>query len=207
MFSLSSINRSLVQGGLVPHHCWALEENRNVAVWIKIRPWLGGWWEFTPVRVREKNFSFQEGCPGCECALIHPSLCYFSEGHVCLWAKRMWSWDCPSVVTVFCVPQVVIQSHFWSFFPHRERTDLTDNIFDGGLAGGRGGAVVLGVVMCWLVCFYILMSCYWIVSILRMLAKINLKFLSQGCSWVFSEMFHLLRLYTGSFKYIAFLLP
>lgn len=44
---------------------------------------------------------------------------------------------------------------------------------------GRGGAMVLGAVGWWLVCFYTLMSCYCIFSILRRLAKLSLKFLNQ----------------------------
>lgn len=74
-------------------------------------------WSLALVRVREKNSPSQEGCPGCECALTDQTLQQFCEGHLCWGAKRMWSWDCPSVIQVFCIPQVVIQLRFLYFLP------------------------------------------------------------------------------------------
>ena len=49
------------------------------------------------------------------------------------------------------------------------KTDLTHNTFNVGFGegGGEGGEVVLGVVVDWLVCFFTLMSCYYIFSLLR----------------------------------------
>lgn len=102
------------------------------------------------MRVREKNSPSQDGCPGCQCALTDPSLQHFSEGHLCLGAKRMWIWDCPSVIKVFCIPQVVIQLHFLYFFPSLRGTDLTGNLRAEGKGWGSGAwcsCVVVGLFL------------------------------------------------------------